>query len=651
MLSGEKQRIMQKKTIIILLGLFVLQYVAIRPSLHAQEADTVWLQDVAISSQRISEYSQSANLQQIDSLALAQNSESNLSRLLQRFANGNIRSYGNTGLATPGFRGSGSQHTQLLWNGVNLVSSLNGSSDLSLVPALFVDQLDIQYGNSSNLLGSGAIGGSIHLENSRPQKEGLQHSIHLSANDIDKRFIGMKSSFSSPKYATTLRLFYNHDPNNFRFINTYQRDPSEEIREGGDQTQYGVLQENYFTINSRNTARVMFWLQQNELEVVEPVTVSNPLNAIQNDDVARVVAGWKQRGTTYNWEWQSALSYQNTKFEDNSISKSSFLNHNHQFTFHYENWREVLVETGVELIGEHGKSDNYATQHNRNRLALFTAIKYQPSIGNVNMDWTLTLREEWVDGETTPFIPGLALHLQPVAPVTLFLSTSRIFRIPTFNDLYWEGAGARGNPDLNPEKGWSHEAGFTFDQKFGNINLNLSSTLFSSRINNWIQWNDFDGVWEPVNLQDVWARGITISGELNLLLASQTTLSALGGYEYTKSTLEQSRTENQLNIGNQLFYTPLHQANGGIRVKYKKWALLYHHRYVGSQYTDMDNNPFNKIDDFLTGDIQLSYEWLWFGLTSQAGLIVQNLWNENYEVRRGYPLPLRNTTLNLKFLF
>ena len=88
--------------------------------------------------------------------------------LAEQLAFGNavhIRNYGAGGLSTLSLQGSSDVHSAVVWNGFNVQSVMNGTSDLSLTPTFFVDELGLQSGSSTHLWGSGAVGGSVLLNN------------------------------------------------------------------------------------------------------------------------------------------------------------------------------------------------------------------------------------------------------------------------------------------------------------------------------------------------------------------------------------------------------------------------------------------------------------------------------------------------------
>ena len=64
------------------------------------------------------------------------------------------------------FRGTPAAYTQLLWNGIPLNSLTTGIVDLGLFPTDIFSEIKLNSGGNSTLSGSGAIAGSIQLNNS-----------------------------------------------------------------------------------------------------------------------------------------------------------------------------------------------------------------------------------------------------------------------------------------------------------------------------------------------------------------------------------------------------------------------------------------------------------------------------------------------------
>ena len=99
----------------------------------------------------------------LDSALLAQYNHQTIADLLSGNSVIHVKSFGSGGLATPSFRGTGPSHTRVSWNDVNLNSPMLGQFDLSLIPAGFIDGVNIYYGAGSMGINSGGFGGVIDL--------------------------------------------------------------------------------------------------------------------------------------------------------------------------------------------------------------------------------------------------------------------------------------------------------------------------------------------------------------------------------------------------------------------------------------------------------------------------------------------------------
>ncbi|MCC6370193.1 MAG: Plug domain-containing protein, partial [Bacteroidia bacterium] len=104
-------------------------------------------------------------VESIDSLSKEQFRFNSLADVLNFNSQVYIKSYGPGALASTALRGGNAAQTAVLWNGFNLQNAMLGQTDLSLLPSVLFENVEIEYGGSSSLWGSGAVGGSIRLNN------------------------------------------------------------------------------------------------------------------------------------------------------------------------------------------------------------------------------------------------------------------------------------------------------------------------------------------------------------------------------------------------------------------------------------------------------------------------------------------------------
>ena len=213
------------------------------------------------------------------------------------------------------------------------------------------------------------------------------------------------------------------------------------------------------------------------------------------------------------------------------------------------------------------------------------------------MEASFSAREVFVDGDFTPFVPSLGLELFINQVSRIKAKAARSFRLPTFNDLYWVSGTDNGNPDLKAEDG---------------LNLELGSHRFS----------------------DDWS----FTGRLN--------------YTFTRATNEKVNGTLQANEeGKELIYVPGHQGSASATVNWRNAFLLLNQTYTGQQFTTSDNNSRWALEAFSLLDIAIGYSTSVRNHTVSISLRINNVLDQEYEVRSAYPMPGINYNLNLNYTF
>ena len=146
------------KQILINITIFISSVCA----LQAQAViDTIDLPEVRLEHDRLRTHAIATDVEVFQGDDLGEFSSHSLADFLSENTSFYFKKYG--ALATPSFRGTSSAHTLVLWNGIPINSIANGLIDFSILPANTADELAIVYGGDGSVFGSGAIGGSVHL--------------------------------------------------------------------------------------------------------------------------------------------------------------------------------------------------------------------------------------------------------------------------------------------------------------------------------------------------------------------------------------------------------------------------------------------------------------------------------------------------------
>ena len=150
------------------------------------------------------------------------------------------------GTATPSFRGTGAGHTGLTWNGININHPMLGQSDLSLIPAGLIDDIQIYYGGASMPLNSGGIGGIINLETRPVWKKETLISVNPGIGSFGQYTGLVKVRSGNSKFQTVTKAFFQSSENDFPYLNTgISKEPVWQKRTNSQVSQKGFIQELY----------------------------------------------------------------------------------------------------------------------------------------------------------------------------------------------------------------------------------------------------------------------------------------------------------------------------------------------------------------------------------------------------------------------
>lgn len=605
------------------------------------------LPEVKISSNRLENFSSGIKTQNIDSASLNQYKQGNLANLLENESPLFIKSYGMGSLAVTSFRGGSAQHTAILWNGFNINSPMYGQFDLSLIPNSFIKNVSIHYGGTSTLWGSGAVGGAIHLSNDMKFDKGITAEVGASYGSFSSYGQNIRIEISKPKWVSSLKLFNLSAENNFPFYNTQVADSPKQNQSNAELKEYGLLTENHFRINNRQKINICFWYQHNDRNI--PPNMLQTVNKTnQKDDSYRITSEWQRTSDKTIVLARVAYFDESLLYSDIAYNYES-PNHSQTVIAEVESkirlQKNHLVNIGVNNTYAQAVSDGYPDQPTQNRVALFASYRY--TSGNEKFSSTLSARQEMVENKFVPFTYSLGLDYSVFKWLLIKGNASRVYRIPTFNDLYWIPGG---NLDLSSESGYCEEAGLLLKHTSANskISLSFEGTIFNRNMDNWILWLPGLGYWSPQNIMEVWSRGTETKSEISVQVSKlKFRLGVMTNY--VVSTNQKVKTENDASVDKQLIYVPMYSGSGKFSVEYKNLAVTYRQTYTGYRYTSTDNTEY--LEPYSIGSIYASYKYSFKNYSANIFAQVNNLFNENYQVLLNRAMPLRNYQAGISIQF
>jgi len=611
-------------------------------------ARTYHLKTVDINACRM-QYAPQVNIQEFDKEVLKKRSSQNLGTLLSDYANVNIRSYGYSGLSNVSMRGANSNHTALLWNGFNLQDPMNGGSNMLLFPLFFVDQVQVQKGGSSALFGSGAMGGVISLGNSMKFGQGLQLSAFASMGSFTNFQEGVSIGLSGKKAVFLIKVFNKSGQNDFPFTNTEQFGKPKVKQSNAELNQWGLLQENAFQISKRQIIKTHFWYQKTDHQLPPNMTQISSSKS-QLDESIRGSIDWSYYQKLWRITIRNGTFYNKLNYSDpttNIFSKHQSLSNITEAEANINTRKNSdMLNIGLNNTYEKAISDQFGKSPHRNRMAIFASYRWHflPKL-----TFVASGREEYIENRLTPFTYSFKLNTSYIKDFRFFVQYAKNYRIPTFNDLYWYDGMAQGNPNLLDESSWNMELGSDYTKYYKNHTLKISATVFNSRYTNLIKWTPVQGIWMPLNQQEVWSRGTEIRANYRYQ-TKKWKLKIGGSYSYIRSTLEKKAdNEPQSILHKQLILTPSNQGNINTNIQYRAWGVEYIQEIVGKQYITADHSDW--IKRYTLGNVVFSWHDEVFKQPLQLSFRWNNIWNTIYQTMPSYAMPLSNYELSLRFYF
>ncbi len=558
--------------------------------------------------------------------------------LLIRKGNVYIKNYGPGSLATSSFRGGSASQTLILWNDLPIQSPLLGQLDISLLPTWSMDKVSLDKGGNSAMWGSGAIGGTVHLEHENKEKGSYVVDNLLSFGSFGQFQENLKLSFATRKLRSNTSFTYLKAENDF----PYSVGTANEVRKvqsNAAQEQYHINQDLYYKLNKRHSIELHYWRTSADRQI-PPTTVQRMNDAYQIDNADRISARWKFVYGSHRIKLNAGLFDEGLEFYDPTQRITSLTNfqtyildYSHQYNYREKHrFSYGLSASNTQVFS----AENYDEDPSELRVAGLFRYQYDGD----RLTLQLSGRQQIVDDLIVPFIPAAAFSYD-IGEFKWSGKVSNNFRLPTLNDRFWSPGG---NPNLKPESGWSAESSLNWLRKRDQSQLSSSITAYHKVIDNWIQWSILEGssFWQPYNLTRVWSRGIEYAVNYDLEMG-KSMLSLSGNAEYVKSTNQIAIDLPRLEKGQQLWYTPEYTITGSLAYSWKGFKAEYIQRWIDGT-TGINEN----LDPFTIGDVLLNKSVNLLNFKGNVFLNIFNVWNSQYRVVERRPMPGANFQLGLR---
>ncbi|PJE79172.1 Vitamin B12 transporter BtuB [invertebrate metagenome] len=597
--------------------------------LLSQADDTCYLDDVLITASRTAQTVDEtlASVTVISREVIEQSQATDIIDLLKTVPGIQISQNGGRGSLSSIFvRGASSSQTLILIDGLRLNNATSGTPEIQYLVPDQIERIEIVRGPRSSLYGADAIGGVIQIftrqgrekpelaiKTSTGSRDTHEISIHADGKSHDTRYSLGASLYETQGYNSTNDHYpantgVNLDDNAYRnksltanlshyFDNGVEAGISSSYQEGKVEYDGYTFSKNFTTYpySAYTLFRTAF------------VNAYGLFPICDNWD-SRIAVGYsdqksRQRGKNdhpsapyipdfYTTQRLSGLWQNNISWSDNQ-----------------------LFTTGIDYY--YDEADSSASYNNANTGSIEKS-RYNAAVFIQNQSWfdqsnlQLGLRhdknESYGDNTTGNIAWGVNLPEQ----LRLITSYGTAYRAPTFNDLYYPGAG---NPELKPETAVNREMELRGLHPLGQ----WSVSIFQNDIKNMIAWTpDYSGIYKPDNVKSARIRGVeTVFSAKWDTWNIQASATWLDPYDKKERALLQRRSRQYATLD-------INHLSG----KYTFGTTI---RAQGHSYEDADNTL--RLAGFTTIGIRASYR---INRMLKSIFKITNILNKTYQTAYGY---------------
>jgi outer membrane receptor protein involved in Fe transport len=229
-----------------------------------------------------------------------------------------------------------------------------------------------------------------------------------------------------------------------------------------------------------------------------------------------------------------------------------------------------------------------------------------------------------------------------------------IFRMPSFNDLYYSRVG---NPDLKPEYTRQYDVGATWNKKLSEWlpQISVIADTYYNNVENKIMaiptQNIFE--WSMQNIGKVAIYGIDFAFDACFKVDAKYRFFVNATYSFQKALDMTSKTDPTYSkvYQHQIPYTPEHSGGGAFTFENPYINFSYSVVYSGSRYVLGENIPENYLKPYTDQSISFGKQIKWGKLALSGKFEILNLFDQQYEIVRYFPMQRRSWRVSVGVRF
>ena len=592
--------------------------------ISAQQDSIIKLDEVLITDAQLNKFSNSQSVSKLTDSVIS-NNKTSLTSLLNYNSVIYFKENGLGMVSSPSFRGTTASQTAVIWNGININSQLNGQSDFNTISAKDFNSVAIRAGGGSAIYGSSAIGGSIHLNSDLSFVSKFDNILQVNYGSFNTLGVNYKMKVATEKFSTQASISRNSSDNDFVYLGTDKRNENGQFFNTSLNLNLG------YKINAASILKFYSYLFEGDRHFSG--TLAAPSKSKYIDLNTRNLLEWVGSYSQFTSKLKVAFLSEKYKYFENASTSIYSYGEAKTLVTRYDLSYKISPKMELNSILDYTQTTGTGSDIGKDKRQIGSGIllfKHKPFSKFL---YEIAVRKEITTNYDSPVLFSIGTNYSPIKFYKLKLNGSRNFRIPTFNDLYWQGSG---NTNLQPESSYQAEIGQDFRFK----NTTFSITNYYIKIQDLIQWApDSSGNWRPNNVAEVTTYGLEF-------LINYTKQIGKNHFDFN-ATYAYTVSEDAIKK-KQLIYVPYHKFTASLAYSFENFTAHYQYLYNGEVFTSSDN--FYSLDHYWVSNVGIDY---YFGKKKplQLGFDVGNIFNKNYQSVEVRPMPGRNYTINLTFNF
>ncbi|MCQ2227385.1 MAG: TonB-dependent receptor [Bacteroidales bacterium] len=339
-------------------------------------------------------------------------------------------------------------------------------------------------------------------------------------------------------------------------------------------------------------------------------------------------------------------------YVDNSFTQQSFYVSSANVAHLADNHLDFDVSVDYERNWMSSDMVNFAYPVRNTLLAAIAVafnsrnMKMQASmLGNFIKDDSTQGRED-LHQWTKRLTPYVIANYDVNRSFSLHAFYKKMFRMPTFNDLYYTDIG---NIRLRPEYASQFDLGARL-RIAGPLSFEVNADVYHNRITDKIlavPKGNSQYRWMMMNIGKVHINGIDISGNVASKNAEDADAFSYGlriAYTYQRAMDMSDPSDNgpRGTYKGQISYIPCHSGSVIVNAGFHGWSACYSFIYVGERYHVSANIAENYEPSWYTHDMTVAKHFELHKVKLDITGELNNIFDQRYDVVLNYPMPGRN---------